>query len=183
MCESHADKFVHFDRINRHDIDFVSTDFLAPDYRGQGRLLAEYARADGFVLPASADEGAIRLGEGQSIVPKRQLPAVPFGALYLELEAEGSARIELGGQTFTLDVPDKRTVTHQVLLHDAAPALRITGARRRDHPHGDTGEGRSVRTITPHPARKQEERSIPPNYARGPADRRASFAGTKYYRP
>lgn len=82
--------------------------------------------ADGFVLPASADEGAIRLGEGQSIVPKRQLPAVPFGALYLELEAEGSARIELGGQTFTLDVPDKRTVTHQVLLHDAAPALRIT---------------------------------------------------------
>ena len=72
MCESHADKFVHFDRINRHDIDFVSTDFLAPDYRGQGRLLAEYARADGFVLPASADEGAIRLGEGQSIVPKRQ---------------------------------------------------------------------------------------------------------------
>ena len=126
MCESHADKFVHFDRINRHDIDFVSTDFLAPDYRGQGRLLAEYARADGFVLPASADEGAIRLGEGQSIVPKRQLPAVPFGALYLELEAEGSARIELGGQTFTLDVPDKRTVTHQVLLHDAAPALRIT---------------------------------------------------------
>ena len=126
MCESHADKFVHFDRINRHDIDFVSTDFLAPDYHGQGRLLAEYARADGFVLPASADEGAIRLGEGQSIVPKRQLPAVPFGALYLELEAEGSARIELGGQTFTLDVPDKRTVTHQVLLHDAAPALRIT---------------------------------------------------------
>ena len=126
MCESHADKFVHFDLINRHDIDFVSTDFLAPDYRGQGRLLAEYARADGFVLPASADEGAIRLGEGQSIVPKRQLPAVPFGALYLELEAEGSARIELGGQTFTLDVPDKRTVTHQVLLHDAAPALRIT---------------------------------------------------------
>ena len=126
MCELHADKFVHFDRINRHDIDFVSTDFLAPDYRGQGRLLAEYARADGFVLPASADEGAIRLGEGQSIVPKRQLPAVPFGALYLELEAEGSARIELGGQTFTLDVPDKRTVTHQVLLHDAAPALRIT---------------------------------------------------------
>ena len=91
MCESHADKFVHFDRINRHDIDFVSTDFLAPDYHGQGRLLA-----------------------------------VPFGALYLELEAEGSARIELGGQTFTLDVPDKRTVTHQVLLHDAAPALRIT---------------------------------------------------------
>ena len=49
-----------------------------------------------------------------------------FGALYLELEAEGRARIELGGQTFTLDVPDKRTVTHQVLLHDAAPALRIT---------------------------------------------------------
>lgn len=143
MCESHADKFVHFDRINRHDIDFVSTDFLAPDYRGQGRLLAEYARADGFVLPASADEGAIRLGEGQSIVPKRQLPAVPFGALYLELEAEGSARIELGGQTFTLDVPDKRTVTHQVLTTTrTCPAHH--GARRRDHPHGDTGEGRSA---------------------------------------
>ena len=69
----------------------------------------------------------------------------------------------------------------------AAPRRRTRpahhGARRRDHPHGDTGEGRSVRTIPPHPARKQEERSIPPNYARGPANRRASFAGTKYYRP
>ena len=151
MCESHADKFVHFDRINRHDIDFVSTDFLAPDYHGQGRLLAEYARADGFVLPASADEGAIRLGEGQSIVPKRR----PRQA---HRHAPGAA-------------PRRRT----------CPAHH--GARRRDHPHGDTGEGRSIRTIMPHPARKQEEHSIPPNYARGPADRRASFAGTKYYRP
>lgn len=51
MCESHADKFVHFDRINRHDIDFVSTDFLAPDYRGRAGLLAEYARPTGSCSP------------------------------------------------------------------------------------------------------------------------------------
>ena len=198
MCESHADKFVHFDRINRHDIDFVSTDFLAPDYRGQGRLLAEYARADGFVLPASADEGAIRLGEGQSIVPKRQGPPRP-----LRPRRQRSRRLRR--RTLRRPLPgtgSRRQRPHRAgrpNLHarrprqahrhapSAAPRRRTRpahhGARRRDHPHGDTGEGRSVRTITPHPARKQEERSIPPNYARGPADRRASFAGTKYYRP
>ena len=151
MCESHADKFVHFDRINRHDIDFVSTDFLAPDYRGQGRLLAEYARALRRPLPGTGS--------------RRQSPH-RAGRPNLHARRPRQAHRHAPGAA-----PRRRT----------RPAHH--GARRRDHPHGDTGEGRSIRTIMPHPARKQEERSIPPNYARGPADRRASFAGTKYYRP
>ena len=151
MCESHADKFVHFDRINRHDIDFVSTDFLAPDYRGQGRLLAEYARTLRRPLPGTGSRRQRLHRAGRPNLHARR-PRQAYR------HAPGAA-------------PRRRT----------RPAHH--GARRRDHPHGDTGEGRSIRTIMPHPARKQEERSIPPNYARGPADRRASFAGTKYYRP
>ena len=38
MRESHADKFVHFNKINRNDINFISTDLLAPDLSGQGTL-------------------------------------------------------------------------------------------------------------------------------------------------
>lgn len=126
MRESHADKFVHFDKIDRHDVDFVSTDFLAPDDDGQGELLAEYAQADDFEGPAPAGDGAIRLNEGQSIAPKRPLPAVPFGALYLELEAAGDARIELGNQTFGVELPVKRRIRYQVLVYDAVPSFRIS---------------------------------------------------------
>lgn len=125
MRESHADKFLHFDKINRHDVDFVSTDFLAPDDNGQGELLAECTSAGDFKHPAPADDGTIRLDKGQTVTPKRPLPAVPFGAIYLELEAEGDARIELGGQTFPVNLPDRQTVTHQVLVYDAVPSFRI----------------------------------------------------------
>jgi len=124
--ESHADKFVHFERIDRHDIDFVSTDFLAPDYDGQGTLLRECADFADFGLPAPADGGALRLDSGCTAAPAEALPAVAFGAVYLELEGEGEARIELGGQTFTIDLPRKRRIRHQLLVYDAVPALRIT---------------------------------------------------------
>ncbi len=126
MRESHADKFVYFDRINRHAVDFVSTDLLAPDDCGQGEPLAAYTLPDDFRCPAPTDDGTIRLDEGQSVVPQQPLPAVPFGAIYLEFEAEGRARIELGGQTFTADIPQRRIATHQVMLYDTVPALRIT---------------------------------------------------------
>ncbi len=126
MRESHADKFVHFDRISRHDIDFVSTDLLAPDDEGQGKPLLEYARLSDFNSPTPADSGAIRLESGETVVPKAPLPAVPFGALYLELEAAGGARIELGNQTFTVTAAEKRTLRHQVLIYDDTPTLRIT---------------------------------------------------------
>ena len=164
MCESHADKFVHFDRINRHDIDFVSTDFLAPDYRGQGRLLDPPRRGAEHRPETAAARRTLRRplpGTGS----RRQRPH-RAGRPNLHARRPRQAHRHAPGAA-----PRRRT----------RPAHH--GARRRDHPHGDTGEGRSIRTIMPHPARKQEERSIPPNYARGPADRRASFAGTKYYRP
>lgn len=183
MCESHADKFVHFDRINRHDIDFVSTDFLAPDYRGQGRLLAEYARPTGSCSPHRPTRARSASARGRASSRNGSCPPYPSAPSTWNWKPKVAPGIELGGQTFTLDVPDKRTVTHQVLLHDAAPALRITALAGGITLTAIRGEGRSVRTITPHPARKREERDIPPNYARGPADRRASFAGTKYYRP
>ena len=148
----------------------------------QGRLLAEYARADGFVLPASAGEGAIRLGEGQSIVRNGSCP--PYPSAPSTWNWKPRQRPHRAGRPNLHARRPRQAHRH---APGAAPRRRTCpahhGARRRDHPHGDTGEGRSIRTIMPHPARKQEERSIPPTSARGPADRRASFAGTKYYRP
>jgi hypothetical protein len=73
ITESHADSFDRFDMINNVDIDYVSTDFLAPDWRGQGKTLACWKGR-------SADK-ALEMAE--SIC---QLEPVDFGAVYLEME-------------------------------------------------------------------------------------------------
>lgn len=39
LSESHADKFKHFNMINDSPVDYVSTDFLVPDYHGQGEIV------------------------------------------------------------------------------------------------------------------------------------------------
>ena len=126
MRESHADKFAQFDRINRHDIDFVSTDFLAPDFNGQGKIVLECARLDDFDCPAQRNRGEIRLQSGETATSKAPLPEVAFGGIYLEMDASGDARIELGSQTFTVKSPEERHIEHQVLIYDAIPSLRIT---------------------------------------------------------
>lgn len=136
MRESHADRFIHFDRINRHDIDFVSTDLLAPDDCGQGTLLAEYT-ADDFALPPSADGGAIRLGEGCSVAPCGRCPPCPSAPSIWNWRPKAMPASSSAARPFTVRLPVGRRIRHQVLLYDTTPAVRITAL----------GEGLSVSSL------------------------------------
>lgn len=109
--ESHADDFEHFDRINNADIDYVSTDLLAPDYTGQGETIYQSRGRD---MAKIASESA---ASGK----------VEFGAVYLDLEWSGSATVTLASQTFALpEVASPRHARHQLLVFDAVPAFEIT---------------------------------------------------------
>lgn len=106
-CESHADNFARFSKINRDTVDYVSTDFLAPDFNGQGRVVRS-------------------LAESAPALPlRRELEPSGFGGLYLELNLEGEAEITLGPQVFRAGGPGTTTVTHQVMTDGATPVLEI----------------------------------------------------------
>ena len=108
--QSHADDFEHFDRINHADIDYVSTDLLAPDYTGQGETIyRSRGRDTAKIAAASAASGKME-----------------FGAIYLDLEWCGSATVTLAGQTFTLpETESPRRARHQLLVFDAIPVFGI----------------------------------------------------------
>jgi len=120
--ESHADKFVHFNKINNHDIDFVSTDFLAADITDSGEMVAELARLSDF-KPARVSHGAIALGEGEEIASASNLPEVAYGGAYLNMDFDGKVEITLGRQTFTATGSDN--LRHQVLLYDEVPRFKV----------------------------------------------------------
>lgn len=108
--ESHADDFGHFDRINHADIDYVSTDLLAPDYTGQGETIYR-----------SRGRNAAKIAAESAASGKME-----FGAIYLDLEWCGSATVTLAGQTFALpEAASPRRARHQLLVFDAVPAFGI----------------------------------------------------------
>ena len=112
QTESHADNFERFNMINNAEIDYVSTDFLAPDWYGQGRTLA-YNKVRGV-------DNALELSRTCS-----DMSEIKFGAIYLELEYVGMAKVVLADQKFDLN-SDKLTVArHQVLLSDARPVFGL----------------------------------------------------------
>lgn len=113
QTESHADKFAHFDLINGEHIDFVSTDFLVPDYHGQGKSVFKTEKSDRWSLMPS--------------------DTVAFGALYLDIRYKGNASVQLGRQKFNLsdltgvEEPDGfRRARHQLLLFEESPSAQIT---------------------------------------------------------
>lgn len=109
--ESHADDFEHFDQINLADIDYVSTDLLAPDYTGQGKTVYR-----------SRGRNAAKIAAESMAVGKME-----FGAVYLDLEWSGAATITLANQTFTLPAAkSSRRARHQLLVFDDIPAFGIT---------------------------------------------------------
>lgn len=65
QSESHADKFQHFDMINGSPVDYVSTDMLIPDYRGQGKKVKTGSHSDFGGLYVSFDitgEAEVEMG-------------------------------------------------------------------------------------------------------------------------
>ena len=113
QTESHADDFEHFDMINNADIDFVSTDFLAPDWYGQGKTLA-LVKGKGMKKVQKASETCAAM------------PAVPFGAIYLEMEFAGKANVGLADQKFPAESESPRLIRHQILLSDMQPVFELS---------------------------------------------------------
>lgn len=112
--ESHADNFERFDMINNADIDYVSTDFLAPDWHGQGEVV--------LTVKGSGTDKAVEASEACAA-----LPAVPFGAIYLEMEFRGMAKVKLADQEFAVSSDGLRSIRHQVMLSDMLPQFSIDG--------------------------------------------------------
>lgn len=113
QTESHADNFERFDMINNADIDYVSTDFLAPDWNGQGKNLA-LIKGKGMKKAQEASETCAAIS------------VVPFGAIYLEMEFTGSANVELADQKFTVASDSPRRIRHQILLSDMSPVFELS---------------------------------------------------------
>ena len=113
QTESHADNFERFDMINNADIDYVSTDFLAPDWHGQGETLA-IIKGKGINKARKASETCAAM------------PTVPFGAIYLEMEFTGSADVELADQKFPIASGTPCHIRHQILLSDMLPKFELS---------------------------------------------------------
>ena len=113
QTESHADNFERFDMINNADIDYVSTDFLAPDWHGQGETLA-IIKGKGINKARKASETCAAMS------------TVPFGAIYLEMEFAGSADVELADQKFPIASGTPRHIRHQILLSDMLPKFELS---------------------------------------------------------
>ncbi|MDE6624399.1 MAG: hypothetical protein K2K30_08455 [Alistipes sp.] len=108
--ESHADDFERFDRVNRAGVDYVSTDLLAPDWRGQGTTRCF---SEGCDAQRIADEC-------------RAVGQVAFGGIYLDAEWCGSATVTLARQTFVLpEAAEPRRACHQLMLFDEVPVCTI----------------------------------------------------------
>lgn len=108
--ESHADRFKHFDRVTRAGVDYVSTDLLAPDYRGQGRTICLCEGCD------AAQTAARCAAAGR----------VEFGAAYLDLTWCGTATVTLAGKKFVLPASSEpRRTRYQPMIFDAVPDFSI----------------------------------------------------------
>lgn len=112
QTESHADNFERFDMINNADIDYVSTDFLAPDWCGQGKTIA-FKKGRGV-------ETALEISQACS-----QMPPVDFGAVYLDLEFCGKTTVSMADQKFELRSESWRKARHQILLCGAQPVFLL----------------------------------------------------------
>jgi hypothetical protein len=54
------------------------------------------------------------------------MPAVPFGAIYLEMEFAGKANVGLADQKFTAESEFPRLIRHQILLSDMQPVFELS---------------------------------------------------------
>lgn len=111
--ESHADTFDRFDKINNADIDYVSTDLIAPDWYGQGKTVK---------LVRGRGERGLR----KALRICSEMPAVQFGAIYLEMEFKGSAKVVLSDMEFEIAAEAMRPMQYQLILPEKLPVFNVT---------------------------------------------------------
>ena len=111
--ESHADTFDRFDKINNADIDYVSTDLIAPDWYGQGKTVK---------LIRGRGERGLR----KALRMCSEMPALQFGAIYLEMEFKGSAKVTLSDMEFEIAADAMRPMQYQLILPEKLPVFNVT---------------------------------------------------------
>lgn len=123
--ESHADNFNRFTMINNNEIDYISTDFLAPDIKDNSLLLIDYQNFEEFDYSGILADGAIHLSADDTLTVKEKLPDIYFGGIYLELEIKGNCDVVLANQKFTIENSETESYKHQLMLYNSTPFLSI----------------------------------------------------------
>ena len=124
--ESHADNFDRFAMINNNEIDYISTDFLAPDIKDNSLLLIDYKSFEEFDYSGKLADGAIQLSADDVLTITEKLPEVYFGGIYLELEIKGNCDVVLANQKFTIENSETESYKHQLMLYNSTPFFSIT---------------------------------------------------------
>ncbi len=126
QTESHADNFNRFVMINNNEIDYISTDFLAPDLKNNSLLLIDYKSFKDFDYNRKLIKGTIQLSAYDVFTVKEKLPEVYFGGIYLELEIKGNCEVVLANQKFTIENSETERYKHQLMLYNSTPSFSIT---------------------------------------------------------
>lgn len=130
--ESHADNFDRFTMINDNVIDYVSTDYLAPDLKTNSTLVAYRNNAKDFEYTGKLVDGTISLEANNCITLKNKLLQVYFGAIYLEMEVKGSCEVQLSNQKFSIKSEEAKKYKHQIMIYNSVPEFRITATDQCD---------------------------------------------------
>jgi glycerophosphoryl diester phosphodiesterase len=130
--ESHADNFDRFTMINDNDIDYISTDYLAPDLKTNSTLVADRNNVKDLEYNGKLVDGTISLEANNSITLKNKLPQVYFGAIYLEMDVKGSCEVQLSSQKFSIQSGEAKKYRHQIMIYNSVPEFRITATDRCD---------------------------------------------------
>ncbi len=126
QTESSADIFSRFKMINDNEIDYISTDYLAPDLKDNPALTADFAKFEDFNFTGKIAGGTVTLEPDQIMELGSPLSEVGFGAVYLDLEIKGSCKVVMGNQEFLISNPEMERCRHQVMIFNSSPPFRIT---------------------------------------------------------
>jgi glycerophosphoryl diester phosphodiesterase len=130
--ESHADDYRRFAVIDAHPVDYVSTDLVAPDLASGAKVVARHHNLADFRSDGNSKGGALSLPAGGAIRLKADLPQIPFGGIYLDLEMKGECTVRLAHQEFTFENSGQKRCRYQLMVYKVAPNFEIVATRPCD---------------------------------------------------
>jgi hypothetical protein len=130
--ESHADDYRRFAVIDAHPVDYVSTDFVAPDLASGAKVVARHRNLADFRSDGSSKGDALNLPAGVAIRLKADFPQISFGGIYLDLEMKGECTVRLAHQEFTFENSGQKRCRYQLMVYNVAPHFEIVATRPCD---------------------------------------------------
>ena len=128
QTESHADNFTHFCRVNDNGIDYISTDYLAPDLQENSVICVNKNKMEDFVYSGRWTADGVVLADNDTLRSQVALPEIFFGGIFVEMEIKGRCDVVLAHQKFSVNTPEMRKYKHQVLVYHSTPQFKITGS-------------------------------------------------------